>query len=283
MAPRKTQNTTRRLAALLLFAALPLATAPAPAQLSHKGPVAAIARAETTAPFDVISIKLHNPATDLPNQQSFSMSIHDDILTASNVPLEMLVEFAYDIKSDQISGLSGPVSSAHFDIEAKVLAPDGGTPPKLTDGEMQAKLIPLLTERFHFTAHLQPKTMPVYDLVVQRGGPKIKLSQDEIKDSSWNVNGQDTSKILTGKGMSMSDLAAALADEVHREVINKTSLDGHSDITLKWSDDVAAEIGGPNVISIFTAVEEQLGLKLQPSKGPVNTLVIDHVEMPSEN
>jgi uncharacterized protein (TIGR03435 family) len=283
MAPRTTQNASRTLAALLLFAALSLVNSPAHAQLSHKGPAAAIARAETTSPFDVTSIRLHNPATDLPNEQSFSMSIHDNILTASNVPLEMLVEFAYDIKSDQISGLSGPVSSAHFDIEAKVLAPDGGTPPKLSDGEMQAKIIPMLTDRFHFKAHLQPKILPVYDLVVQRGGPKIKLSQEEIKDNSWNMSNDDTSKILTGKGMRMSDLAVALAGEVHREVIDKTSLDGHSDITLKWSDDVAAEVGGPNVISIFTAVEEQLGLHLQPSKGPVNTLVIDHVEMPSAN
>jgi uncharacterized protein (TIGR03435 family) len=279
MAPRKTQIQT--LAALLLFVALSVATTPARAQLSHKGPVSAIALAETTAPFDVISIKLHNPATDLPNKQS--MSFHDDILTASNVPLEMLVESAYDIKSDQISGLSGPVSSAHFDIEAKVLAPDGGTPPKLTDGEMQAKLIPLLTERFHFKAHLQSKILPVYDLVVQHGGPKIKLSHDEIKDNSWNMNYQDTSKILTGKEMSMSDLASALSGDVHREVINKTSLDGHADITLKWSDDVAAEAGGPNVISIFTALQEQLGLRLQSAKGPVDTLIIDHIEMPSEN
>ena len=283
MAPRKTQNVIRTLAALLLFVALSVATTPARAQLSHKGPVNAIALAEKTPPFDVISIKLHNPATDLPNEQSFSMSIHDDILTASNVPLEMLVENAYDIKSDQISGLSGPVSSAHFDIEAKVLAPDGGTPPKLTDGEMQAKLIPLLTERFHFKAHLQSKILPVYDLVVQHGGPKIKLSHDEIKDNSWNMNYQDTSKILTGKEMSMSDLASALSGDVHREVINKTSLDGHADITLKWSDDVAAEAGGPNVISIFTALQEQLGLKLQWAKGPVDTLIIDHIEMPSEN
>jgi uncharacterized protein (TIGR03435 family) len=197
------------------------------------------------------------------------------------VPLEMIVEFAYDIKSDQISGLSGPVSSAHFDINAKVLAPDGGTPPKLSDGEMQAKLIPLLTERFHFKAHLQPKTMAVYDLIVNRGGPRIKLSQEERKDSSWNMNGQDTNKVLTAKSASMADLAQALAGEVHREVIDKTGLTGSADITLKWSDDVAAETGGPNVISIFTAVEEQLGLKLQSSKGPVNTLVIDHVEMPS--
>jgi len=283
MTPLKIRNATPILGALLFFAALPLATQPACAQLMHKGPVAAIALAEKTPPFDVISIKLHDPATDLPNEQSFNMTIHDDRFTASNVPLEMLIEFAYDIKSDQISGLSGPVSSAHFDMEAKVLVPDGGTLPKLTDGEMQAKLIPLLAERFHLKAHLEPKTLPVYDLVVNRGGPKIKLTQEDAKDSSWNMNFQDTNKILNGKAMSMSDLAAALADDVHREVVNKTNLEGRSDITLKWSDDVAAETGGPNVISIFTAVQEQLGLKLQPSKGPVNTLVIDHVEMPSEN
>ena len=144
------------------------------------------------------------------------------------------------------------------------------------------RLIPLLTERFHFRAHLQPKTLPVYDLVVQRGGPKIKLSQEERKDSSWNMNGKDTDKILTAKSASMADLAQALADEVHREVIDKTGLQGAADITLKWTADEAADQGG-TVVSIFTAVEEQLGLKLQPSKGPVDTLVIDHAEAPSEN
>ena len=125
--------------------------------------------------------------------------------------------------------------------------------------------------------------MPVYDLVVGKGGPKVKLSQEELKDSNWNINGQDTSVVLTSKGASMSDLAAALTDEVHRQVIDKTGLTGHADITLKWSDEVAAQQGGPNVVSIFTAVEEQLGLKLEPSKGPVDTLVVDHAEMPSAN
>jgi uncharacterized protein (TIGR03435 family) len=274
----------RKSAKCLTFAlAILLSVSGARAQLAHKGPINAIALAGTTPPFDVISVKLHNPATDLPNEQSSSMSFHDDVFTASNVPLQMLVEFAYDIKSDQISGLSGPVSSAHFDIEAKVLPPDGGTLPKLTDGEMQAKLIPLLTERFHFKAHLQPKTLPVYDLVVQRGGPKIKLSPAERTDSSWNMSASNNDKVLTAKSASMADLAQALSDEVHRQVNDKTGLTGGADITLKWSDEIAADQGGPNVVSIFTAVEEQLGLKLQPSKGPIQTLVIDHAEMPSAN
>jgi uncharacterized protein (TIGR03435 family) len=283
MAPRNTQNATRTLAALLLLAALPLATPPARAQLSHKGPAAAIALAATLPPYDVVSIKLHDTSKDPPNEQSFNMSIHDDVFTATNVPLEEIIEFAYDIKADLISGVSGPVKSANFDIDAKVLAPEGGTPPKLTDSQLAAMIIPLLADRFHLKAHLEPKTLPVYDLVVNRGGPKIKLSQEERKDSSWNMNWNNNDKVLTAKSASMADLATALADEVHRKVIDKTGLTGSTDITLKWSDDVAAEQGGPDVISIFTAIEEQLGLKLQPSKGPVDTLVIDHVEMPSEN
>jgi len=268
---------------LALLTALVALTPALYGQLAHKGPASQIALSQTLAPLDVISTRLHDTSKDPPDQQSFNMSIHDDVFTATNVPLETIIEFAYDIKSDQISGLSGPVSSAHFDINAKVLAPDNGAPRKLTDTEMEAMIIALLADRFHLKAHLEPKTLAVYDLVVNRGGPKIKLSLEEVKDSSWNMNFQDTNKILTGKAMSMSDLATALADDVHREVVNKTNLEGRSDITLKWSDDVAAETGGPNVISIFTAIEEQLGLKLQPSKGPVQTLVVDHAEMPTEN
>ena len=279
MIHEKARNSTCRPSLLLLLAApMLLSVAPAHAQLEHKGPVNAIALAAKLAPYDVVSVKQNN--TD---DQSANMTIHDDTFTATNMPLQMIIEFAYDIKEDLISGLSGPVSSAHFNIEAKILAPDGGKPPKLTDTQMEAMIIPLLADRFHLKAHLLPKTLPVYDLVVQRGGPKIQLSQAERTDTSWNVNGVNTDKVLTAKSASMADLAQALSDEVHREVIDKTGLQGAADITLKWSDDVAAEQGGSNVISIFTALEEQLGLKLQSSKGPVDTLVVDHVEMPSEN
>jgi uncharacterized protein (TIGR03435 family) len=144
-------------------------------------------------------------------------------------------------------------------------------------------IIPLLADRFHLKAHLEPKIVPVYDLVVARGGPKLTLDQSDRNGSNWNFNGQDTMRILSGKDDSMADLADMLSGLAGRKVIDKTGLSGHADIILKWSDEIAAEQGGPNVISIFTALEEQLGLKLQPSKGPVDTLVIDHVEMPSAN
>jgi uncharacterized protein (TIGR03435 family) len=262
----------------LLAVALLFSTTAAHAQLEHKGPKEAMALADSTPPYDVASVKQNKSA-----DQSANMSIRDNVFTATNVPLNSLIEFAYDVRSDQIAGLSGPVSSARFDIEAKVVPPDGGPMPTLTDTVLQAMIIPLLADRFQLKAHLQSKTMPVYDLVVAHGGPKFQLAvEDDQTNSSMNMRASNNDSIITAKDSSMTDLAAELSDEVHRQVIDKTGIKGNADFTLKWTSDEAADQGG-TVISIFTAVEEQLGLKLQPAKGPVDTLVIDHAEMPSEN
>ena len=267
------------LAWLLPFAAALLLSIPsAHSQIEHEGPAAAIALAASLTPYDVVSVK-----QNISGDGSYGWGNHNDGFTASNVTLKQILGFAYDIKEDQIFGLTGPISSAHFDIVAKVLAPDAGKPPDLTDTQSVAMLIPLLADRFHLQAHLETKIMPVYELVVAHGGPKFQLSHAERTGSDWNMSWSNTDRVINAKDTSMIDLAAALSDQVHRKVIDKTGLTGSADITLKWSDDVAAEAGGPNVISIFTAVEEQLGLKLQPSKGPVDTLVIDHAEMPSAN
>jgi uncharacterized protein (TIGR03435 family) len=143
-------------------------------------------------------------------------------------------------------------------------------------------LIPLLADRFHLHARVVQRTMPVYDLVAAKGGSKLKLS--DKPDIGWHlISGESTQWVLSAESTSMQDLAVILSDQVHRKIIDKTGLTGITDLTLKWSDDVAIQQSGPDVIPIFTAVEEQLGLKLIPSKGPVDTLVIDHVEMPSDN
>lgn len=262
-----------------VFATLLIFTSTANAQLAHKGPAANIALSQTLAPYDVVSVK-----QNVDSAVTGNIGIDDHgLFTVKNMPLWWVIEFAYDVKEDQIVGLSGPVNDARFDITAKILPSGSGPPPEYPDADMQAKIILLLQDRFHLKVHLEPRIKPVYDLVVEKGGPKIKLAQDEIHDSTWNINGEDTRKVLACKGASMSDLADALSDQAGRKVIDKTGLTGHADITLKWSDDIAAQQGGPDVISIFTAVEDQLGLKLVPSKGPVDTLVIDHVEMPTPN
>jgi len=261
-------------AAVVFITAVPL-----PAQLAHLGPSVVIKLAQTLPPYDVSSIKVNNSG-----EGNFSMSISDSSnkLTAINVPVETMIEYAYDVKSDQIFGLTGPVKDAHFDVEAKVLPKEDGKPQKLSDHQLQAMMIPLLAERFHLKAHLETKTLPVYELVAVRGGPKLKLSTESATSSSINMNGTNADRVLTAKAGSMPDLAQALSDLVHREVIDKTGLAGRADITLKWTSDEAIDQGG-TVLSIFTALEEQLGLKLVSSKGPVVTLVIDHIEMPTEN
>jgi uncharacterized protein (TIGR03435 family) len=272
----------RNSAWLLPFAAALLLSIPsAHAQVEHKGPAASIALAASLPPYDVASVK-QNISGGGANDVWSSTGIGIDRFTATNVPLLQIVELAYDVKEDQIFGLTGPIGSTRFDIEAKVVPPDGGGPPKLSGEQLAAMIIPLLADRFHLTAHLETKTMPVYELVVARGGPKFQLSQTEAPGGS-GAGGKGANWSLNFTGGSMADLASMLSDAAHRKVIDKTGLTGRADITLKWSDDVAAQQGGLDVVSIFTAVEEQLGLKLQSSKGPVETLVIDHVEMPSEN
>ena len=262
------------IAVLLLAAAIA-----SPAQLAHLGPTGIIKLSQTLPPYDVSTVKLNDSGAG-----SFSMGISDssNTLTGTNVPVEMMIEYAYDVKADRISGLTGPVKDAHFDVHAKMLAKDGGDPPKLTDQQLQAMMIPLLADRFHVKAHVEQKVLPVYELVVVRGGSKVKLSTEATKDSSINMTGTNAERVLTATSASMTDLAQMLSDLVHREVIDKTGLEGRASITLKWTADEAAEQGG-TVLSIFTALEEQLGLKLVSSKGPVECLVIDHIEMPTEN
>ena len=266
----------RAFIAPVLLAALAV---PARAQLAHQGPAANIALSKTLQPYDVVSIKQNVVGSD-----DGHINIDDHgLFTVTNMPLFWVIEFAYDVKQDQLANLPDSIGDARFDITAKILPSGVGPPPLHSDADMQAMIILLLQDRFHMKAHIEPRIKPVYDLVVAKGGPKIKLSQDDLHANGWNINGADTKKVLTCKDARMSDLADALSDEAGRKVIDKTGLTGHADITLKWSDEIAMQQGGADVISIFTAVEDQLGLKLQPSKGPVDTLVIDHAEMPTEN
>lgn len=247
-------------------------------QLAHLGPSGMIKLSQTLPNFDVSSVRINDSGDG-----TFDMSISDTngTVTTKNLPVEMMIEYAYDVKLDHIFGLTGPVKQAHFDVTAKVL-PKEDNSPKLNDLQLQAMTISLLADRFHLKAHVEQKNLPVYELVVARGGPKGKLSTEATKDGSMNWSADNTDRSLTATSASMADLARILSDAVHREVIDKTGLDGRAPLTLKWTSDEAADQGQP-VLSIFTALEEQLGLKLVSSKGPVETLVIDHIEMPTEN
>jgi uncharacterized protein (TIGR03435 family) len=253
--------------------------------------------AQISAPaFDVISVKQNKS-----DSGGMSMTGVSDSFKGTNLIISNLVMNSYHLTSDSlIYGLPGWTRSAHFDVDAKVVNPDKQVIDKLTDDQRKAMILDILKERFHFQAHLETKTLPVYDLVVAKSGPKFTGGKGPNADTAAamakrGITASNGTMIvydgeITAGGVPLSSLVFSLTGAVGRTVIDKTGLVGNYDFELKWTpehgDQPSADNGqadaqsGP---SIFTALEEQLGLRLQSSKGPVQTLVVDHVEMPSEN
>jgi uncharacterized protein (TIGR03435 family) len=219
--------------------------------------------------------------------------------------LQDLIVQAYGlVLSDQIVGLPGWANSQRFDIEAKVAGDDTAAFHKLSLDQVRAMGRPILVDRFKFAGHEEKKVLPLYALVVAKDGSKLQpstLSGDD-RDArtgqigmhrASNTNGAAPSmNELTARGVTMDRLESTLSQQgLGRVVLDNTGLTGRYDFKLTWAPEIAAgtnstdtsgstETSGP---SIFTAVSEQLGLKLEPQKGPVPVLVIDHVEVPSAN
>jgi uncharacterized protein (TIGR03435 family) len=254
------------------------------------------AQSASSAPaFDVISVKQNK-------SDSGGMSINGSTenFKGTNLTISNLIMNSYNLTSeDLIFGLPGWACSAHFDVDAKVDNPDKQVLEKLTNDQRKAMRLDILRERFHFQAHFETKTLPVYNLVLAKSGPKFTGGKRDAETAAAmakrGITASNGTMIvydgeITGGGIPVSSLVFSLTGAVGRTVIDKTGLTGNYDVELKWTpengDQSSTDNGqtdaqsGP---SIFTALEEQLGLKLQPAKGPVQTLVVDRVEMPTEN
>jgi uncharacterized protein (TIGR03435 family) len=237
--------------------------------------------AETKAPaYDVVSIK--------PNDHGRGVSVHinDNIFNAIHISLKELVAQAYGTRWDLISGGPSWIESNGFDIQAKVLDADPHALSKLNNQQRGALLRPMLGERFGLKIHTEVKTLPIYELVVVKGTPKFSEASPADKDKRWN-NATAGGMIihngtLVAHDVSLSRLIDVVAGQLHREVVDKTGLTGSYDIQLNWTrdDDPSPERSAPYLAQ---ALEEQLGLKLVAAKGPVETLVIDHAELPTED
>jgi bla regulator protein BlaR1 len=238
--------------------------------------------------FDVASVKPGDP-----NIKESSMLIQPGgHFTTTNASLQRLIGFAYDVRNNQIAG--GPVwlKSATFDIEAKpgpgVDVPAGprGAP------KVRSMVQSLLADRFKLTLHRESREQQIYELVVDKSGPKLKIAADsETRRPQGLQLGRGE---LTGMAAPLSLLAIQLSQQLGYSVIDKTGLSENYDFKLAWTPDAPAPEGradgssapspsdssGP---SIFTAIREDLGLRLQAAKGPVEVLVIDHIERPTVN
>lgn len=237
-----------------------------------------VASPDSAAPaYDIGSIK--------PNKSgSANSGIDSDLYTfkAVNVSLANLIESVYGIKKDLISGVPKPLDTARFDVSAKLVDPDVKVLKQLTPSQYRAMLQPLLMERFQLKVHMEVKQLPVYDMVVLKGGPKFGPEFKEApKGFTGSTGTHSNNGELTATAISMVALTDFLFNQVHRTVIDKTGLTGKYDLALKWSPEDSPETAGETFPPIFTALQEQLGLKLKPAKGPVETLVIDHAEIPS--
>jgi uncharacterized protein (TIGR03435 family) len=225
-----------------------------------------------------------------------------------DVTLKFLLAFAYRLQQFQIFGGPKWIGSDRFDVEGK--AED----PKADYDQLRLMLQSLLQDRFKLKLHRETKESPVYALVVAKGGPKLKMSSDQI---SPDVNGpvppgagpnrggiRGGEGNLIGNAVTLPWFATSLSQRVDRLVIDKTNLAGRFDIQLRWAPGPGESLldsGGnriptaiidmngqtltadPSGPSIFSAIQEQLGLKLESAKAPVDVLVIDHAEQPGEN
>ncbi|MGD1064609.1 MAG: TIGR03435 family protein [Terracidiphilus sp.] len=228
--------------------------------------------------YDVATVKVNNGFS-----RDTSVDMDETTFRAINVPLQHLLVNAYGIRPGLMFGLPPWASSLRFDIYAKVTDPDLKTLRSLSQAQRREMIAAILVDRFHLKVHTETKILPVYELVVAKGGPKLtpSLRPDPLGIGKMDVHNSD----IIAAQLTLSQLAGNLSAPLDRTVIDKTGLTGQYDLRLHWTPNTAA--GGDEPADappdLFTAIQEQLGLKLQPAKGPVETLVIDHLDKPTAN
>jgi uncharacterized protein (TIGR03435 family) len=236
--------------------------------------------------WDVATVKPH--ASDDP---SMSWRMTQDGLSLINLPLEQMLCSAWDLKPYQIEGLTGWMKSSTFDLTAKVSGDNVAAYNKLNTAQRRQMLQNLLSERFHLKVHTETRTLPLYDLVVDKSGSKlmpttvlIPSSPEEEKAHPEKYKGSSTSMgpgMFEGTAIPVRSLASQLANAVSKPVHDATGLTGSYDIKLHYRPDDAPSTGdASDAPSIFSALQEQLGLKLVPTKGLVEILVVDAAQKP---
>jgi uncharacterized protein (TIGR03435 family) len=233
---------------------------------------------QTAPAFEVASVKVNTDRSSSSSTRQRANGSFEMI----NVDLQAMIGYAYDVRPHQIDGAPDWAGAVRVDVLAKAPAGDDG-------GQMRAMMRALLAERFRLVAHVERREQPVYSLVVAQAGrlgSQLKASSADCstgqgRSCGVNMTSDNRGTTMQGRAVSLADLAAALAGVVERAVVDRTGVAGAFDLDLRFTKDgVAGGVAG-DAPSVFSAVQEQLGLKLEPARGPVDVLVIDSVERPT--
>jgi len=232
--------------------------------------------------FEVVSVKINT--TNGPG--NFTPQRSGDRVTMHNAPVDVMVSYAYHI-------------SARYQVAWNVDIPEGGrwcdleaiAPASFSEDDLRLMFQTMLEDRFHLKVHRQTKELPAYDLVIGRNGSKLKAAQPDInitvdgkpiRAGTGAIAGGLDGLHLIGKGASMEQLLGSLSGRLKAPVRDHTGLTGLFDYNVVFSrDDNSAELSSQPFLT--TAIEEELGLKLEKTKGAFEVLVIDHIEKPSAN
>ena len=223
--------------------------------------------------FEVASIRPHLGVVTF----SADPAVRGSRVTGTASTLMDMITSAYGIRYAQVSGGPSWINSDRYDIDAK--APGDGPP---TADQARKMMQNLLAERFQLKVHRETKEVPIYALVVGKNGPKLKESAQGAAAGGF-VQATDKGLHMEAKKGTMEKLASQLSVTAGRPVMDKTGLTGTYEYTLDWSPANRIPSADSDDPSMFTALQEQLGLRLESTKGPQETLVIDRAERPSEN
>lgn len=229
--------------------------------------------------FDVASIRPHAPddsrfRVGMPTNGHFS---------ATGSVAKLVLMIAYDVQETQIVGGPSWLSTEKWDFEAK--CDDSGTH---SFDDTHLMLQNLLQDRFKLQTHRETLNLPAYILSVAKGGPKFKAREDDA-----HTNIQITGNSIRLERGGLARMTQLLSAALGRPVIDRTELNAKYDLSLEWDDAPIPEGGvlgadvhatpGTNHGSIFTAIQDQLGLRLEPQRAPVQVIVVDRIERPAEN
>jgi len=218
--------------------------------------------------FEVASIHL-NPAVNPPIGNHFD----PERATWTAVPLRMLIGNAFAVRPYQLIGGPGWLDTDRWDIDAKTAAPTS-TMDKFR------MLQPLLADRFQLKYRRETRDLPMYSLVVAKGGPKLKQPD---KEDTATAGIRTLPGSLTGHKYPIQDFTGWLSVSLGLPVVDKTGITGAWNFDLHWSPDYGQTAAADDAVSLFTAIQDQMGLKLEAGKAPVEVIVIDSVQKPSDN